>query len=41
MIAREGFPFILIGLVLTVVLILGASRWDSRWLFGVSSYLLC
>jgi phosphatidylserine decarboxylase len=30
MIAREGLPFIFIGLVLTVLCILGASRWDSR-----------
>jgi phosphatidylserine decarboxylase len=36
MIAREGFPFIFIGLALTVLLILGASRWDSRWLFAAS-----
>lgn len=36
MIAREGWPFILIGLVLTVVAIWGATRWDSRWLFGAA-----
>lgn len=37
MIAREGFPFILIGLVLTVVLILLATRANSYWLFGLSA----
>jgi len=36
MIAREGWPFILIGLVLTVVLILLATRANSQWLFGLS-----
>ena len=36
MIAREGFPFILIGLVLTVVSILLATRTNSGWLFAVS-----
>jgi phosphatidylserine decarboxylase len=36
MIAREGFPFIFSGLALTILLILGASRWDSRWLFAAS-----
>lgn len=36
MIAREGIPFILIGLVLTVLTIWGATRWDSRWLFGTA-----
>ncbi len=36
MIAREGLPFILIGFALTLVLILGASRWNSGWLFGFS-----
>lgn len=36
MIAREGWPFILIGLVLTVVLILLATRGNSQWLFGLS-----
>lgn len=34
MIAREGLPFILIGLLLTAVCIWGANRFDSRWLFG-------
>jgi len=37
MIAREGYPFILIGLVLTVVLILLATRSNSYWLFGISA----
>lgn len=39
MIAREGLPFIVIGLALTVVFILGASRWNSGWLFGLSVVL--
>jgi len=37
MIAREGYPFILIGLVLTVVLVLLATRANSYWLFGISA----
>lgn len=36
MIAREGIPFVLIGLVLTLLSIWGATRWDSRWLFGTA-----
>ncbi len=36
MIAREGFPIILIGLVLTIVLIMLATRANSQWLFGLS-----
>lgn len=35
MIAREGLMFILGGLVLSILLILGAVRFDSRWLFGI------
>ncbi|MDH4155740.1 MAG: phosphatidylserine decarboxylase family protein [candidate division Zixibacteria bacterium] len=34
MIAREGIPFIAVGLVLTVLLIVLATRMDSRWLFA-------
>jgi phosphatidylserine decarboxylase len=36
MIAREGFPFILIGLALTVVLMLIATKYDSNWAFGTA-----
>jgi phosphatidylserine decarboxylase len=36
MIAREGLPFILIGLAIASGTLLGAVRWDSRWLFGLS-----
>ncbi len=36
MIAREGIPFILIGLVLTVVLLYATTRWDSRVLLVLS-----
>lgn len=36
MIAREGIPFVFIGLVLTLLAIWGATRWDSRWLFGTA-----
>ena len=39
MIAREGYPFILIGLVLTVLLILLATRGNSLWLFCLSAIL--
>ena len=35
MIAREGLPFILGGLLLTVLSVYFATRFDSRWLFGV------
>lgn len=42
MIAREGLPFILGGLVVSVILILAAVRYDSRWLFsfGIVATLL-
>jgi phosphatidylserine decarboxylase len=36
MIARDGWTFILIGLVLTVVALWAATKWDSRTLFGLS-----
>ncbi|HKK20658.1 MAG TPA: phosphatidylserine decarboxylase family protein [candidate division Zixibacteria bacterium] len=36
MIAREGLPFIAIGLLVTVLLILLASRFDSKTLFVIS-----
>ncbi len=39
MIAREGIPFILLGLALTVVFIWFAVKWDSATLFTLS--LLC
>lgn len=35
MIVREGLPFILVGLAITVILVGAALRWDSWWLFGV------
>lgn len=34
MIAREGIPFILIGLVATILCMWGATRFDSKWLFA-------
>jgi phosphatidylserine decarboxylase len=36
MIAREGIPFILIGLALTVILMLIATKYDSNWAFGTA-----
>lgn len=33
MIARDGFPFIFIGFILTVIFVLMAVRWGSYWLF--------
>ncbi|MBK7140830.1 MAG: phosphatidylserine decarboxylase family protein [bacterium] len=36
MIAREGIPFVLIGLLLTTVAIWGANRLDNKWLFGTA-----
>jgi phosphatidylserine decarboxylase len=39
MIARDGWTFILIGIVLTIVVIWLATRWDSRVLFGVGVFL--
>jgi phosphatidylserine decarboxylase len=36
MIAREGIPFIIIGLALTVAALVGATRWDHPWAFGAS-----
>jgi len=36
MIAREGLLFIFIGLIVTVLSILAASRWNSSWMFGLS-----
>ena len=42
MIAREGLPFILIGLVVTIVLVLVAARWNSwvAFVFGLVTALL-
>lgn len=37
MIAREGLPFILIGLALAAVLMVGAIKLDSRWLYGFAT----
>ncbi len=39
MIAREGLPFIVVGLVVTAVLIFTALRWDSWWLFSAGALL--
>ena len=39
MIAREGLPLILAGLVVTVIVLLGALRLNSWWLFGVMAVL--
>lgn len=39
MIAREGWPFILIGLVLTVLLIVLSTRANSLWLFCLATIL--
>lgn len=39
MIARDGWTFILIGVVLTIAVIWLATRWDSRVLFGVGVFL--
>ncbi|MEA2031820.1 MAG: phosphatidylserine decarboxylase family protein [candidate division Zixibacteria bacterium] len=39
MIVKDGWPFILIALVLTVVLLLGALKWDSLLLIILSSLL--
>jgi phosphatidylserine decarboxylase len=39
MIAREGLPFILVGLALTVVAIWIAAKWDNALMFGVSIVL--
>jgi phosphatidylserine decarboxylase len=39
MMAREGIPFALSGLALTVLLVLGAVRWDSRWLLAGGAVL--
>jgi hypothetical protein len=36
MIARDGWTFILIGLVLTIIFIWMATRWDSRTAFVFS-----
>jgi phosphatidylserine decarboxylase len=39
MIARDGWMFIIIGIVLTVAVIWMATRWDSRVLFGAGIFL--
>ena len=39
MIARDGWTFILIGVVLTIAVIWLATRWDSRVLFVVGVFL--
>lgn len=36
MIARDGWTFILIGLVVTIILLWAATRWDSRTAFVIS-----
>jgi phosphatidylserine decarboxylase len=36
MIVRDGWIFILIGIVLTITLLWLATKWDSRTLFGIS-----
>ncbi len=33
MMAREGIPFVVVGLALTLLLLIVATRWDSRWFF--------
>lgn len=42
MIVREGLPFILIGLVVTIILVLVAARWNSwvAFVFGLIAALL-
>lgn len=42
MIVREGLPFILIGLIVTIVLVLVAARWNSwvAFVFGLVMALL-
>ena len=37
MIVREGFPFIFIGLVITVALVLLSAYFDSRWFVGLAT----
>jgi phosphatidylserine decarboxylase len=39
MIAREGLPFIVIGVVITTVLVGAALKWDSGWLFSAGALL--
>lgn len=39
MIARQGLPFIVVGLAITAILIWAALRWDSWWLFSVGALL--
>ena len=39
MIARDGWTFILIGIVLTIIVIWLATKWDSRVLFGLGVFL--
>ena len=39
MIVRDGWPFILVGLILTVIFVLSALRWDSQWLILIASCL--
>jgi phosphatidylserine decarboxylase len=41
MIAREGLYLILIGLILTIGLVLAATRWDSRVAFALSLIFGC
>ncbi|RKX27118.1 MAG: phosphatidylserine decarboxylase family protein [Candidatus Zixiibacteriota bacterium] len=39
MIVKDGWPFILITLALTIILLLGSLRWDSLFLIVLSSCL--
>jgi phosphatidylserine decarboxylase len=35
MIAREGIPFIAVGLVITILALVAATRWDNLWAFAL------
>jgi phosphatidylserine decarboxylase len=37
MIARDGLSFILVSLVLTILFLLGALKWDSHWLITITA----
>ncbi len=39
MIAREGLPFIVVGLAVTAILVAASLRWDSWWLFSAGALL--
>ena len=37
MIVRDGWTFIIAGFLLTIIILISAIKWDSRWLLSISA----